>query len=70
MDDFKVSFLPGLFQKLEDMALISFIASVLPQDQTEQTTRLLRAFSKRGVSVKTVLDVFKELAQDEKNNND
>ena len=68
MDDFKVSFSLDILQKLEDMAIISFIASATTPDQAEPLTRLLRAFSKRGVSVKTTLDVFKELAQEEKNN--
>lgn len=68
MDDFKVSFSPDLIQKLEDMAIISLIASNTPSDQAKPAIRVLRAFSKRGVSVKTVLDVFKELEQKEENN--
>ena len=61
MADPDILFSPELFRTLEDVAIMSFISSVVPKDQAEPVLALLRAFSRRGVPVKTVLEVFKEV---------
>jgi hypothetical protein len=60
VDDFEVLFSPGMLQKMEDYALMGFVRRCTPEEQAEPVLHLLRAFSRRGVPVKTVLDAFAE----------
>ena len=61
MDEPNVLFSPGLLNKLEEIAFLKIIESTSTEEQIKQTKRFVRAFTKRGVKMTTIIDAMTEM---------
>ena len=57
-EEYDVTFSKDFFIRLENTMLINGITSMMPEDLAAQVKPLLRSFAKRGIPVKTVLEVI------------
>ena len=61
MDEPKVSFSFDLLNKLEEIAFLKIMESTSTEEQMKQLKTFIRAFTKRGVPMKTILDALLEI---------
>ncbi len=64
MEGFNVSFSAELYQKMEDAAIVNLITSLMPEKEIKQSRAVFRAFAKRGVSARIVLEALAEVAME------
>lgn len=71
MDEPKVSFYQDLLNKIEEIAFFKIVdATSSSEDQAKQTKNFIRAFTKRGVSMMTVLDALLEIHNEQRKESD
>ena len=61
MDDPNVSFSFDLLNKIEEIAFLRIVEAISTEEQAKQTKTFIRAFTKRGVPMKTILDAMLEM---------
>ena len=61
MDEPKVSFSPDLLNKLEEIAFLKIVEATNTVEQSKQTRTFVRAFTKRGVPMRTIIDALFEM---------
>lgn len=64
MDEQNVSFSPYLLNKLEEIAFFKTIEATATEDQMKLTKSFVRAFTKRGVPMKTIIDALLEMSSE------
>ena len=62
MDEPKVSFSPDLLNKLEEIAFLKIIEVTSTKEQVKITKTLVRAFTKRGVPMTTIIEAMLEIS--------
>ena len=62
MDEPKVSFSHDLLNKLEEIAFLKIIESSATKEQVKATKTLVRAFTKRGVPMTTIMEALIEIS--------
>lgn len=63
-DEYDVTFSRDFIRNLEDIAFMNSITALMPEELATQTKAIIRAFRKRGVPAKIVIEVFEELAKE------
>ena len=64
MDDSNVTLSLYLLNKLEEIAFIRLIETTSTKEQAKQTKTFVRAFTKRGVPMKTIMDALIEISRE------
>lgn len=64
MDEPNVLFSPGLLNKLEEIAFLKIIESTATEEQVRSTKLLVRAFTKRGVKMTTIIEALIEISNE------
>ena len=70
MDEPKVSFSTDLLNKIEEIAFLKIVEATSPADQTKQTRTFIKAFTKRGVPMRTIIDALLEIHVEQQKEND
>ena len=70
MDEPKVSFSRDLLNKMEEIAFLKIVEATSTEEQAKQTKSFIRAFTKRGVSMMTVLDALLEIHNEQRKESD
>ena len=65
MDIESVCFSKDFLRMLEDKVIIDIIAATMPEKDAKSATAILRAFSKRGVPAKVVIEALSEAKMNE-----
>lgn len=61
MDEPGVYFSRDLLNKLEEIAFLKIVEKTNSEEQAKQLKTIVRAFTKRGVPMKTILDAMIEI---------
>ena len=61
MDEFDYLFSADLIKMMEESALIRLITATTTEEEAKQLKLFVRAFTKRGVPARTVLDAMIEI---------
>ena len=70
MDEPKVSFSNDFLNKIEEIAFLKIVEATSSEEQAKQTKSFIRAFTKRGVSMMTILDALLETYNDQRTESD
>ena len=70
MDEPKVLFSSDLLNKLEEIAFLKIIEATSSEEQARQTKTFIRAFTKRGVSMTTIIDAMLEMYNEQRKESD
>ena len=70
MDEPKVSFSNDFLNKIEEIAFLKIVEATSSEEQAKQTKSFVRAFTKRGVSMMTILDALLETYNDQRTESD
>lgn len=70
MDESQVVFSPELLNKLEEIAFLKIVEATSTEEQAKQTKTFIRAFTKRGVPIKTILDAILEINNEQRKERD
>lgn len=61
MDEFDVLFSKDMLEMMEEAALMRLIAATATEEQAKKIKIFVRAFTKRGVPARTVLEAILEI---------
>ena len=62
MNETKVSFSPDLVNKFEEIAFLRILKATSTEEQIKYTKTFIRAFTKRGVPMRTIVDALIEMS--------
>lgn len=69
MDD-NIMFSPALLNKLEELAFLNMVTATSTEEQAKQIKVFVRAFTKRGVPMKTILGALLEINNEQRKESD
>ena len=61
MDELNVLFSPDLLNQMEQIAFFKIVDATFTEEQARQAKTFIRAFTKRGVKLTTILDALLEI---------
>ena len=70
MDEPKVSFHSDLLNKMQEIAFLKMVAATSTEEQMKSTKTFIRAFTKRGVPMSTIIDALIEMCTESLNGGD
>ena len=69
MDELNVLFSPDLLNQMEQIAFFKIVDATSTEAQAQQIKTFIRAFTKRGVKLTTILDALLEMYNEQQKEN-
>lgn len=69
MDD-NIMFSPALLNKLEELVFLNMVTATSTKEQAKKIKVFVRAFTKRGIPIKTILDALLEINNEQRKESD